>query len=576
MTPSGGRRLLTAGPSADDRDAPLVLARRLRVGTLVALVALPIFGLVDASSATSRPLWLLATKLAQLAIVGWTYFAARRATTWEQVRYAAGVFIAGLILTSCAAAVARGDLAAMPLMLVIAVVAPAVLVPWGTRQQVTLVAIALAAALLVYGNGPGLRSAFPFPALPLAVAFAVSVYAAAESERHQRAEEAVELARRESEDRFRVLAETAPVLIWMTNAAGECTYLNPEWERFLGYVTAPRDSQHLWDVIHPDDRVPARTAMQEATQRREAWEVEYRIRARDGRNRWLLTRGTPRFTAAGDFEGYVGSATDITARKEEAVLAAAARNAAVEAARLKADFLATLSHEIRTPMHGIFGMTELALDTPNDAERRAFLERARGCAETLMGLLDDILDFSRIDAGRLELADEALDVREVVRQAVDPLSVAALRKGLTLGAVVDAAVPTTLRGDPSRLRQVLVNLIGNAVKFTNEGAVDVTVMAARHPRSPATVLLSCAVRDTGIGIPRDRLATIFDAFTQVDASVSRKYGGTGLGLAITHRLIDLMGGTISVKSTEDVGSTFCFTIPLPEGTPLHSSPPAAP
>ena len=575
MNPFGGRHLLAAGPSADDRDAPLVLARRLRAAALIAFVALPIFGLVDASSASVRPLWLLATKLGQVALVGWTYFAARRAATWERVQYVAGVFIAGLILTACAAAVARGDLAALPLMLVIAVVAPAVLIPWGTRQQVILVGVALVAALLVYASGPGLRSAFPFPTLPLAVAFAVSVYAAAESDRHHRVREAIELARRESEDRFRVLAETAPVLIWMTNAAGECTYLNPEWERFLGHMTEPRDSEHLWDDIHPDDRLPARTGMQEATVSHEAWEVEYRIRAKDGRYRWLLTRGTPRFTATGGFEGYVGSATDITARKEEAELAGAARNAAVEAARLKSDFLATLSHEIRTPMHGIFGMTELALDSPDEAERRSFLERARACAETLMGLLDDILDFSRIEAGRLELADESLDAREVVRQAVDPLSVAAVRKGLALTAVVDSAVPGTLRGDPNRLRQVLVNLIGNAVKFTSEGTVEVTMTAAPHPRAPGSLLLSCTVRDTGIGIPGDRLASIFDAFTQVDASVSRKFGGAGLGLAITHRLIDLMGGTLVVDSTEGVGSTFCFTIPLPEGAaPRPPAPPS--
>jgi signal transduction histidine kinase len=267
----------------------------------------------------------------------------------------------------------------------------------------------------------------------------------------------------------------------------------------------------------------------------------------------------------GAFQGYVGSATDITARKEETELAAAARNAALEAARLKSDFLATLSHEIRTPMHGIFGMTELALDTPDEQERRSFLERARGCAETLMGLLDDILDFSRIEAGRLELSDEPLAVRDVVRQAVDTLSVAAVRKGLTLGAHVDADVPESLRGDPTRLRQVLVNLIGNAIKFTDEGTVEVTVSGTPHPRTPGTVMLSCTVRDTGIGIPGDRLATIFDAFTQVDASVSRKYGGTGLGLAISRRLVDLMGGTIVVDSTEDVGTTFCLTIPLATG-----------
>jgi protein-histidine pros-kinase len=504
----------------------------------------------------------VATKLCQLALVVWTYVASTRVRTWDRVQAVAGRFVAGLIVTSAAAAVARGQLTALPLILVIAVVAPPVLVPWGTRQQVMLVGIAAAAGIVAYASGPGLGATLPFPALPLAVAFGTSIYAAAEADRHQRAREAIELARRESEDRFRVLAETAPVLIWMTNAANECTYLNPEWERFLGHATEPRDSERLWDDIHSEDRIETRAAVEAAMARRDAWEAEYRIRAKTGRYRWLLTRGTPRFTADGGFEGYVGSATDITARKEENEMAAAARNAAVEAARLKSDFLATLSHEIRTPMHGIFGMTELALDTPDDAERRSFLERARSCAEALMSLLDDILDFSRIEAGRLELADEDLDVRDVMHQAIDTLSVAAARKGLRLTADVDAAVPVALRGDPNRLRQVLVNLIGNAIKFTEDGSVEVSVTSTPHPRSPGTVLLSCTVRDTGIGIPPDRVATIFDAFTQVDASVSRKYGGTGLGLAITHRLVDLMGGTIAVDSAEGVGSTFCVTLPL--------------
>jgi len=565
MIPAADRARQPDAPLAGDPDAPAVLARRVRAAALIALVALPVFALADAWSAGANRPWILATKLGQLALVAWTSVAARHARTWDRVQFVAGVFVVGLIAMACSAAAARGDLSALPLILVIAVLTPAVLIPWGTRQQVVLVGLASVAAVVTYGAGPGVGSIVPFPALPLGVAFVGSVYAAAESDRHRREREAAELARRESEDRFRVLAETAPVLIWMTNAAGECTYLNPEWERLLGHPTAPKDSETLWEGVHPDDHVPARRRMEEATAAREAWEVEYRIRAKDGRYRWLLTRGTPRSTVSGSFQGYVGSATDITARKEETELAAAARNAALEAARLKSDFLATLSHEIRTPMHGIFGMTELALDTLDEGERRSFLERARGCAETLMGLLDDILDFSRIEAGRLELSDEPLAVRDVVRQAVDTLSVAAVRKGLTLGAHVDADVPESLRGDPTRLRQVLVNLIGNAIKFTDEGVVEVTVSSTPHPRTAGTVMLSCTVRDTGIGIPRDRLATIFEAFTQVDASVSRKYGGTGLGLAISRRLVDLMGGTIVVDSTEDVGTTFCLTIPLATG-----------
>jgi PAS domain S-box-containing protein len=549
-------------PVLDDREAAAVIARRIRIAAVIALWALPLFALADLWATPHWAQWILANKLAQLVVVAWTYQAARRATTWPQVESISLVFVSGLIVTACAAAMARHDLAAMPLMLVIATITPSAMIPWGVTRQAVLVAVATVMAVTTHAVGPGLSTLVPFPGLALAVAFVASLFAAGESDRHRRRRVAAELAHLDSEDRFRVLTETAPVFIWMTNAAGECTYLNPEWERLLGRPIAPKDSETLWNVVHPDDRVPARGTMENATEGHHAWEVEYRLQARDGRYHWLLTRGTPRFGPGDVFQGYVGSATDITARKEETELAAAARNAALEAARLKSDFLATLRHEIRTPMHGIFGMTELALDTPNDEERRSFLERARGCAETLMGLLDDILDFSRIDAGRLELMDLPLDVRRVLEEAVDVFSLAATRKGLRLIARVDSTVPLTVRGDPTRLRQVLVNLIGNAIKFTEEGEVEVTVSAVPHPRAPATALVTCTVRDTGIGIPRDRLATIFDAFTQVDASVSGRFGGTGLGLAITRRLVDLMGGTIEVDSTEGAGSTFCITIPL--------------
>jgi len=549
-------------PDLSDLDPAVVAVRRVKIAAVIALGALPVFAAADLWAAHDWARWILANKGAQLALALWTYRVVTRATTWPQVERIALVFVSGLILTASAAAMARHELTALPLILVIATITPAVMIPWGVAHQAVLVAVAIATALATYAIGPGVSSLVPFPGLALAVAFLASLFAASESDRHRRSRVAAELAHLDSEDRFRVLTETAPVFIWMTNAEGVCTYLNPEWARLLGHVIAPQESEILWDVVHPDDRALARGMIEHATISRQAWEVEYRIQAHDGRYRWLLARGTPRSGPGNVFQGYVGSATDITARKEETELAAAARNAALEAARLKSDFLATLSHEIRTPMHGIFGMTELALDTADDDERRSFLERARGCAETLMGLLDDILDFSRIDAGRLELLDQPLDIRRVLEEAVDVFSVAAARRGLRLIARVDATVPFTVRGDPTRLRQVFVNLIGNAVKFTEEGEVEVTVTAVPHPRAPATALITCIVRDTGIGIPRDRLATIFDAFTQVDASVSRKYGGTGLGLAITRRLVDLMGGTIEVDSTEGAGSTFCVTIPL--------------
>src|SRR6185503_7784217 len=198
---------------------------------------------------------------------------------------------------------------------------------------------------------------------------------------------------------------------------------------------------------------------------------------------------------------------DISARKEETELAAAARNAALEATRLKSDFLATMSHEIRTPMHGIFGMTELALDTDDGEERRDFLERARGCARTLMGLLDEILDFSKIEAGRLELRPSDFDVRELVHDVVETLAVPAARKRIELLLAVDESVPPRLHGDALRVRQVITNLVGNAVKFTPRGEVEIRLDAVSVAGAPQ---LRCRIRDTGIGIPQDKLGSIFE------------------------------------------------------------------
>jgi PAS domain S-box-containing protein len=338
------------------------------------------------------------------------------------------------------------------------------------------------------------------------------------------------------------------------------------WE-LLGYdaPTSPTDFPSAFALLfHPEDQERVRRELQElfASDGQE-YESEYRVRSRDGSTRWHLARGTVLRDPKGKPVRFIGASADITDLKRLAEELRQAKEAAEAASRAKDEFLANVSHEIRTPMNAILGMTELVLDTPLDEDQRQGLKTVKSAADSLLGIINDLLDFSKMEAGKLGLAPADFSLRAAVGDTLRALALRAHKKGLELIYQVQPDVPDALIGDAGRLRQVLLNLAGNAVKFTDAGevVVRVEVQGDGLPPSPGAgeVGLRFTVRDTGIGIPPDQQERIFRAFEQEDTSTTRKYGGTGLGLTIAARLVALMGGTITVDSAPGRGSTFAFT-----------------
>jgi PAS domain S-box-containing protein len=361
-----------------------------------------------------------------------------------------------------------------------------------------------------------------------------------------------------SADQLRLLTEAAPIGIFQTDAENRYVYTNPRWSEITGVPYEKATGQRWGTLIDFEQRGDLSPDLAlEAAHRSELCH-RFELWLPDAPRRIVLLTAKQIPDSSGGFAGWVGTLADVTAETGAEAAMSAARDEANEASRLKSDFLANMSHEIRTPMNGVIGMTDLLLETDLDDVQRDYAQTVRNSSEALLTIINDILDFSKVEAGKLEIEDIKYSVRTIVDDVVALLVRPARAKGLELVATVDRSVPAVVTGDPGRVRQVLTNLIGNAIKFTHTGEIGLGVVATAG--NDGKTVIRFEVSDTGEGIASEKLDLIFQPFVQADSSTSREYGGTGLGLAISGQLVALMGGDCGVSSELGVGSTFWVTI----------------
>ncbi len=366
----------------------------------------------------------------------------------------------------------------------------------------------------------------------------------------------------EERDRFFVLSLD---MLCIAGFDGRFRRINPAWERTLGFSTEELLQTNYMALVHPDDQEHTRQEIDRLLCGADSTSFEHRLRCNDGNYRWISWSATP----YGTNEYFYAAGRDITERREAELIIHQAKEAAEAANRTKSEFLAIISHEIRTPMNGILGMTELALDTSLTATQREYLQTAHSSAESLLTIINDLLDFAKIESGKFELDYHDFSLRESLGDTIRTLGVRADQKGIELACQFDPELPDHFVGDSTRLRQVVVNLVANAIKFTEKG--EVVLRIKLDSRTDNTATLHFTVSDTGIGMAPEKQKLIFEAFTQADSTTTRQYGGTGLGLAISSQLVTMMGGGIWVESALGLGSTFHFTIRLTLPATRHSS-----
>ncbi len=378
---------------------------------------------------------------------------------------------------------------------------------------------------------------------------------------------------RHTKERLNLALDGSNLALWDWDIASSRIYLSSKWSEIMG--GAPQETQTtvelLFKSIHPDDSILMQSRLATVLKgQADFFSAEYRVKRNDGQWIWIHTHGkVVERDASGRALRMAGTNADVSVRKDAENAILKAKEAAEQANKVKGDFLANMSHEIRTPMNGIIGMTELALDTELTHEQREYLELVKSSANSLLHIVNDILDFSKMESGKMDIENIEFSLEQMLRVTMKTLAVRAHQKNLELLLHVASDVPDHLLGDPGRLRQVIVNLVGNAIKFTERGEIEVAVMCEANSRE-GQARLRFSVRDTGIGIPREKFQTIFESFSQADTSTTRNYGGTGLGLTISAQLIELMGGKIGLDSEVGKGTTFYFALDMHilSGNPL--------
>ncbi len=372
-----------------------------------------------------------------------------------------------------------------------------------------------------------------------------------EQENSRRAQQALQ----ESEERFRLISETINFGVFETDEKGSCLYTNTRYQEIFEISLAESLTSQWFDFALEQEKAQVSQKWNRAIKNMDRFSLDCRIKSKGGTERWIHVQSSPVFSDDG--ARYTGTIEDITNRKRAEQELKRAKDQAEIASKAKSQFLANMSHEIRTPMNGVIGFTDLLMETELSSVQTDYTQTIKRSGQALLSLINDILDFSKIESGELEFEDIdfdpellAYDVCEIVRPRISD-------KPIELLCHIGDDVPTLVRGDPLRFRQVITNLLGNAPKFTEKGEIAISLDLEKETEH--RVLLHARVRDTGIGIPPDKVNTIFEAFQQADGSTSRKYGGTGLGLSICKQLASMMGGNAWVESEVGKGSTFHFT-----------------